>query len=203
MGLGFVLPITMQKSTHPSVSIYPNELPEFKFYDNAKWKVLRPLESSISDVRRILGDPSESTDLSHYLDPYPGDDRAEAPVFTYQMNPRWEILVYFVKDCGYRFGPSDISGDRLCTIELIPKKSLSFRKVAFSPVFAKRHVDGADAGWDEYYDANGLAYHVYSRRTPYGGHLPGDLNQIVYGPSDDDLKKFHMIRKKGLFEVEQ
>jgi hypothetical protein len=187
--------------TRVPASRYPNELQGFKFYETSKWKVLRPLVSSMHDVRQILGPPLEANDLSHYSAPYPGDDKAAAPVFTYAMNADWEILIYFVSDCGYRFSPTEISGDRLCTFELVPKKHLSFRDMAFPQTFDRRHVDGADAGWDEYRDPDGLAYDVYTTHTPYGGSKPGDLNRIIYGPADEDLKKFKMTRKKGLFDV--
>src|SRR5215470_18704437 len=129
--LGPAMFLIGQKTDQTGQPRYPNELPNLQFYENAKWKSLAPLVSSISDVRRILGEPSDAKDLSHYSAPYPGDDKAEAPVFTYAMDAEWEILVYFVKDCGYRFSPSDIPGDRLCTFELIPKKHLSFLSTAF------------------------------------------------------------------------
>ena len=59
--------------------------------------------------------------------------------------------------------------------------------MTFPPTFHKQHVDAADAGWYEYADGSGLAYEVYTTRTPYGETLPGDLNRVIYGPSVEQI----------------
>jgi len=190
-----------QTTEHARRGRYSNELPKLQFYEKAKWKTLIPLVSFISDVRRILGQPKEATDIAHYFNPYPGDDKAVTPLFIYSMDSDWEIFVYLGKDCGYQSSSAPFPENRICTIELLPKKRLSFRDRPCPAVFVKRHVNGADAAWDEYRDSEGLAYEVYTTRTPYGSKVPGDLNRIVYGPSEEELK-LNMTRKKSPFDLD-
>src|SRR5258708_7742978 len=175
--LGFLAPSV---TTDAHNARYPNELPGFKFFETAKWKSLVPLASSISDVRTVLGNPAEATDLAHYFDPYPGDAKAKAPVFTYPVDDDWEILIYFVSSCGYKAESPDLPRDRLCTIDLIPRKPLPFKIAGLSEVFSRKHITAADAAWDEYRDPFGLTYEIYTTKTPYGPKMPGDLNRIVY-----------------------
>jgi len=165
---------------------YPNELSQFRFYSTAKWKVLRPLESDMDDVRRLLGPPTDVHDVSQYTKPYPGDAAAKRPVFSYDLGNDWEMLVYFLRYCFYD-GPTFPAsmGDRLCTIDLVPKKRIPFGAIEFPAAFKKKHVTAVDGAWDEFADGSGLVYEVYTIRTPSGEKLPGDLNRIVYGPSDE------------------
>ena len=162
---------------------YPNELLQFRFYQAASWRSLEPSVSNMKDVRRVLGDPQEASDVSQYTKPYPGDEKAEKPVFTYKVNKDWETLVYFAKYC-FHVQPKDIPGDRLCSIDLIPTKRIPFDSTQLPAVFQKRHVWGADAAWNEYSDGTGLRYDVYTTHTPYGNMQPGDLQRISYGPPD-------------------
>jgi len=67
----------------------------------------------------------------------------------------------------------------------VPRHRVPMDQVTFPPGFEKQHVVAADAAWDVYRHPSGLAYEVYTTRTPYGGDRPGDLNRISYGPSDD------------------
>src|SRR5271157_3714124 len=71
---------------------YPNELPGFRFFKQAKWNSLRPLISTMADVRRVLGKPDEAVDITQYTQPYPGDDTAKEPVWTYHVNQSWDRL---------------------------------------------------------------------------------------------------------------
>ena len=160
---------------------YPNELPKFRFFQTSSWRYLKPLVSSMKDVRDVLGEPQEASDVSQFTTPYPGDAEAKKPVFTYKINDEWEALVYFCKYC-FHSRPKDIPGDRLCSIDLIPTRRISFKSVKFPPVFKRRHIQAVDAAWDEYSDGIGLRYEVYTTRTPYGKQKPGDLNRISYGP---------------------
>ena len=45
----------------------------------------------------------------------------------------------------------------------------------------KKHVEAADASWDEYTDSDGLQYSVYTSKTLHGTEKAGDLNRISYG----------------------
>ena len=169
---------------------YPNELPGYRFYSTAKWKSLRPLESTMADVRRVLGKPADERDVSQYTKPYPGDAAAKRPVFRYDLDQDWELLVYFVRYCFYD-GPAVPASldDRLCTIDLVPKKRIPFGGIEFPAAFKKKHVTAVDADWDEFRDGSGLVYEVYTTRTPYGNQQVGDLNRIVYGPSSEALER--------------
>lgn len=170
---------------------YPNELPGFRFYEKARWKSLVPLASTMADVRRVLGAPKEAHDVLHFTEPYPGDGVAKRPVFTYDYDDDWEILVYFVTFCFYEVArlPDSLS-DRLCSIDLIPKKRIPFDGIEFPAAFVKKHVGAVDAAWNKYSDGTGLVYEVYTTRTPYGSTKPGDLNRITCGPSDEELRRY-------------
>lgn len=174
----------------PAQSLYPNELPSFSFWQHARWKSLIPLVSTIGDVRKVLGDPVKAVDLKAYTAPYPGDEKAQCPVFTYEAGPEWKILIYFVKT-GYferkRF-PETLY-DRMWSIDLIPKKRLPLGNVKPPALFREREVRAADATWKEYSDGSGLIYKIYSSRTQFGGHQPGDLNRISYTASDTTARK--------------
>jgi hypothetical protein len=161
---------------------YPNELDGFKFQASAKWGSLVPLKSTIAEVRALLGQPRESTDLSDYFSPYPGDERAGAPLLEYSWRPEWDVYIYFVtRDEAGRPGQTHGLGGRVRSIELIPRKRPSFAKVVFPSTFVKHHVIAADAAWDEYSDAWGLTYAVYSGRPAHVDASRGDLNRIIYG----------------------
>jgi hypothetical protein len=170
---------------------YPNELPGYRFYPNAKWKSLEPLVSTSADVHRLLGNPRDAHDVTQYTKPYPGDASAKEPVLTYDIDDNWELLVYFVRYCFYD-GPAlpESLGDRLCTMDLIPKKRMPFNKIKFPQAFTKTHVAGVDAAWDAFADGSGLVYQVYSTNTPYGNKQPGDLFRITYGPSNETLARY-------------
>jgi hypothetical protein len=187
-----LLPTSLAGQSQSEMSSkYPNELPGFKYYENAKWKSLEPLVSTMADVRRILGEPNEAHDVSQFTKPYPGDAVAKRPVFTYELDNDWQILIYFVRYCFYE-GPALPASldDRLCTIDLVPKKRIPFGKVEFPAAFKKQNVTAVDAAWDEYADGSGLVYEVYTTKTPYDNKQPGDLNRITYGPSDETIRKY-------------
>ncbi len=164
---------------------YPNELPRYNFYSSAKWRSLEPLVSTIDDVRKVMGSPDDANDNASFSESYPGDAVAQKPVFTYRLNNDWEILVYFVSSCSWKV-PRDVPSNRLCSVELIPRKHVSFRAIQFPDVFKRRHIAAVDARWDEYFDGTGLRYEVYTAKTPYGGDVPGDLNRIAYGPAESE-----------------
>jgi hypothetical protein len=169
---------------------YANELPGFKFYQDARWRSLTPLVSTMADVRTVLGQPDEESDFSQFTKPYPGDTAAVSPVFTYELNSDWQLLVYFVKysmcECP---NLQKTRGDLLFSLELLPKKPLSFKQVTFPPVFKPQAVTAVDARWNEFSDGTGLAYEIYTSKTPYGHEQPGDLNRIVYGPLPDEVAR--------------
>jgi hypothetical protein len=169
-------------------SRYPNELPGYKLYAGSRWSALTPLVSTIADVRKVLGPPQDEHDLAAYTKPYPGDTAAQQPVLSYELNDEWELLVYFVSTRGCDCPKlRKAQPDRLYSLELIPRRHLPFGKIVFPAPFKKRKVQAVDAAWDEFADGTGLVYEIYTSKTPYGGDVPGDLNRIVYGPSDEAI----------------
>ena len=168
-----------------TASGYPNELSSYKFFSTAKWKTVKPLVSTMSDVRSILGEPSEANDTAAFTKPYPGDVRAKQPVFTYELYPDWQLLVYFVKYCFEGYVPLPPSLDNtVCSLDLIPKKKIPFTSVVFPSVFTSKPVEAIDGAWIEYSDGFGLIYSVYTHAGPYSQLKAGDLNRIVYTASD-------------------
>ena len=156
---------------------YPNELAGYRFYQTAKWRRLRLGSSTISDVRKLLGSPDNATDLANAVDPYPGDEHVTDAVFTYlRLMHGWKMLIYLRNSCGL-----GSERPRLCSVDLMPCKRIPFANTKIPNTFAKRHVIAVDAAWDEYADRSGMRYEVYSTKTPYGNHIPGDLNRISYG----------------------
>ena len=171
-------------------SRYPNELPEFCFYESATWRVLTPLVSTMADVRKALGKPAETVDIAHY-DSYPGDEAAECPLFVYEYGKDWKLYIYFG-------GPNmtTIAGGtlpesvhrRLFSIDLLSREPRHFPQPLPIP-FVRKPTMGADAAWDEFSDGSGLRYDVYTDYTPFGKTSPGDLNRISYGPSAAELAR--------------
>jgi hypothetical protein len=162
-------------------SRYPNEVPGFRFYVNAMWDRLTPLVSSMKNVREVLGNPDEVKDVSAYTEPYPGDEKASEPVFTYNFSDDWELLVYFAKYCFHKV-LEGTPADKLCSLDLVPRKRIVFDVSRLPNTFVKTHIEAVDAGWDEYSDGTGLRYEVYTTHTQYGPEKPGDLSRISYGP---------------------
>src|SRR5262245_24647322 len=133
-----VFVLTAAPVVDPAACPYPNELTGFKVCGEAPWRALHPLVSTSADVRRVLGTPSDESDIARYGKPYPGDDRALAPVLTFDGGPDWEILVYFVKsDARARESLSESVSDRLLSIDLLPKHPRSFAQVVFPSSFQK------------------------------------------------------------------
>jgi hypothetical protein len=168
---------------------YPNEVQGFAFSDTSRWKSLVPLESGMKDVRATMGIPDVAKDLAQYAAPYPGDSAARQPVWTYHVDSRWDLVIHFVKS-GYPANeqfPSNL-GDRLHSIDCIPLKRMRFPAHQPGPGFAKRRVVAAGAKWNEFSDGTGLVYEVFSEPTREGDRA-GDLNRIVYGPSDSEVAR--------------
>lgn len=165
---------------------YSHELPGFKFYRKIKGKSLEPSVSTIADVRRVLGKPDKETDLTDYFAPYPGDAAAKNPVLEYSYGVDWEILIYFSKPQGQASTAAHI----LSSIDLVPKKRISFSKLRFPARFQKRHVLAVDGAWDEYSDGTGLVYAVYTLKPPYGHKQAGDLYRIMYKSAQEAIAEF-------------
>jgi len=160
-------------------ALYPTELPGYRFYQTAKWRKLTPALSTVADVRGLLGNPDDATDLASAAAPYPGDEHVTSVVFTYTRLMRgWDVLIYLRNSCGVGAGTP-----RLCSVDLLPHKRTPFVQVEFPSDFVRKRVTAVDAAWDEYTDGSGLRYEVYSSKTPYGNQLPGDPEPHLLRPA--------------------
>ena len=150
----------------------------------------------MADVRRVLGAPANCTDIARYSAPYRGDEEAVQPVWTYDLDDEWEVLVYFVKSSvPHRRIFDESLYDTLYSIDYIPKEPKRFDPAQLPPCFVPSPVLAADASWNEYSDGSGLVYAVYTSSTQWGGHKPGDLYRIIYGPPQESIPK--LGRKAG------
>ncbi len=163
--VGLLIVVLSASSASPAE--YPNEVEGFKLY--AKYcRGLEPMRSTVDDVKKVLGKPMRDDSES--------DWRA-----VWFEKDTWNILVYIYPDNGEY--PAGLAGKRVKSIDFISIKPLSFANTTFPKTFNKVGVLAADARWNEYYDAFGLSYEVYTSKTPYGHEGPGDLNRISYQPA--------------------
>jgi hypothetical protein len=140
---------------------YPNELDGFKLY--AKYcSGLEPMKSTVADVKKVLGNPLE--------------DKSGKFVLWFEKD-NWNVLVYVYPD--NEEYPSHLA-EKVESIDFISIKPISFAAIKFPNAFNKADIGAADARWDEYYDAYGLVYEVYTSKPPYGDKGPGDLNRVSY-----------------------
>lgn len=166
-----------------------SELPGLELRAGSRWAALEPLESTMADVRRVMGPPNEERDLARYSANYPGDDVALQPLYRYSLDPEWDALVYFVKTSSERRArfPASLQ-DRLFSIDLIPREERSFDIRRIPTSFIRTHVDAADGAWDEFADGSGLVYAIASRDPP----KLRIVDRVSYGPSDAALRR-HFI----------
>lgn len=171
-------------------SRFPNELSGFKFYESAQWKPLTFLESTMDDVRRIMGEPNKSVDTAQLQIPYPGDEKALQPVFIYD-GEEWDAHIYFGKYCYYTTDLPESYNNRLCEVVLHPKKKIPADKLKFPEVFEKKTKKFPDGSWDEYKDECGLTYIVNYKDSKRKKDKMKYLGNITYGLSKTDLKKIN------------
>jgi hypothetical protein len=143
--------------------LYPNELANFKFYDQH----LSPLRPYISEKAAVV-------------QAFGSDQGREFP--------GWRVLVSFVGDyklttVNGHLWAQNISG-RLASLEIIPSKRMSMRRVKFPPAFSHSYgfVSEMNVSCDVYSDDSGLEYWIYSENSRV--HKKGDLMCIVYGPNE-------------------
>ncbi len=152
-------------SVHAGEPRYPNELPNFKFFESARWNVIEPFVSNDKEVFALLGMPQK--------------------VF-YEFGEAWNMVVFYTDsgECDGKPWPSFLK-DTVAHIDLIPKKPVSMANVAFPSVFEKSISSSAHvaAPWYTYKDTYGLEYHVFYEPSRDGLVHAGDLKEIVYGPS--------------------
>jgi hypothetical protein len=175
---------------------YPNELPGLKKCASSRWKSLVPLDSTMEDVRSALGEPTFADDIGPIDDaPYPGDEKAEHPLFTYSADSGWTLHVYFVKTStmARRRFPQFLY-DRVLAVDLVPPIDARIPVEELLPPFKKEHVEAMDADRDEFADGTGLRYEVSTASTPSGDQRQRYLKRIVYGASDATVAKYAIER---------
>ena len=142
-------------------TLYPNELPRFKFYA----KYLDPLQPYISDrklVVRVLGS-EQGIELG-----------------------RWRITPLFVGAGSTANGHPYLNDriGRLASIKITPKHRVSMLGVKFPGTFtySTGGVSEINVRCDVYSDSFGLEYWLYREDSAAG--KKGDLMQIEYGPGE-------------------
>jgi len=162
---------------------YPNELESFKLY--AKYcPGLEPMKSTVDDVKKVLGNPLE--------------DKSGKFVLWFEKDG-WNILVYIYPGNGEY--PSHLAGKVVESIDFISIKSVYFAAVKFPTAFNK----AAYTHWDEYYDAYGLAYKVYTSSIGYAVRhgtptyrSRGDLNRVSYRAAPHKVIEMQSFRIRDL-----
>lgn len=165
-----------QQVSPDSESRYPNELPKLKLYRDAKWSSIQPYVSTFADVDRILGEP-----LLVY------DDDLHGYVEGYKYDPDWTIVVNYLAKGGDL--PDSVAG-HVSHITLYPKKRVSLVGTEIPVAFIRYSYTDRKGEGTVYYDKRGLRYSVYAKDSADGRFHAGDLNQIVYGPSEEDTEKY-------------
>lgn len=166
---------------------YPNELAQYPFYASDPWRQIIPLVSTVADVRKILGDPAEAEE--NYGHPYPGDAMAKRPLFIYQPDKHWKVLIYFVDTYLEEGKYPPALRDRVLSVDFISVDPLPFSQIKLASAFKKNATRGADASWNEFADGTGLTYGIYTSWTPFGNTKPGDLERVSYGASPAELRR--------------
>jgi len=167
-------------------SEYPNELPGYKFFGNGKLNGLHLLASSKDDVKRVFGEKCEkqcnydadwSISFKYFEDTWVTDRRNE--------NGEKQTFLLDSKYLG-----------KLRSIEIRPKRSISFINVSFPDIFQKilavALADGQSGKSsmsvnNGFEDSKGLSYQIYSH-TNYDdfknkktrSYCTGDLVLIRY-----------------------
>jgi Uma2 family endonuclease len=180
---------------------FPNELKGFKFFGNGKLKSLQFTVSSKVEVKKILGETCEKKcdydadwliSFEYYEDIWIKESR----------NDKDEKLTYFL-DSKYL--------GKLRSIEIRPKKQVSFDNVSFPAEFQKLVVTSttdARSGKsrmtvnDAFQDSDGLTYEIYSR-TNYDdiknkkekSYNKGELILIRYDIPKESEKTLFVLQK--------
>ncbi|HLA12822.1 MAG TPA: hypothetical protein VJ023_19710 [Pyrinomonadaceae bacterium] len=172
-----VLALAQTEQSKSNQFRYPNELPSLKLYEKAKWKSLTPYVSNIDDVEKLLGQP------------VPIFDRLIRADFGFQYDPDWTIVINVL---GKDSDLMDSVAGRVLHVNLYPKKRVSMVNADFSAFRAYTYRDSRypNLGGIVYADSFGLRYSVYAKDTADGRFLAGDLESIIYGPSNEETAKY-------------
>lgn len=178
---------------------FPNELKGYKFYLNGKLKMLKLGFSTQEDVKRIFGENCEQS---------------------CNYNSNWEVdFTYFKTDSCFTsqtgnepkqtFCPDKKYIGKLSSIELRPRKTISFAKISFTnfgiyggggSIAEDGRGNGTHTAHNSFGDGYGLTYTIFDRIVSSTETNPtvmkkGDLLSIEYEPSNK-LKKKIFIKQK-------
>lgn len=142
----------------------------------------------MDDVRQLMGEPTQSVDTAQLAIPYPGDENAVQPVFTYKEE-QWTIEIYFGKYCYYTSELPENLENRLCQVVLSPNKDISFEKVTFPSFFKVNTKKLPDGFWEEYKDDCGLIYIINYKDLADTKTELKHLGSIMYGISNAEIEK--------------
>lgn len=167
-----------QTESRPKQTRYPNELPNLKLYQDAKWNALKPYISTYDDGVKLLGEPVRVFNYRLHRDDW-----------GYDYDPDWTI---FVDVLGSDPDLTDSVRGRVVHVYLNPKKRVSLVGADFSAFKAYTYTDSRDPNVEGtvYYDKFGLRYSVYAKDTSDGRFHAGDLESIIYGPSEEETAKY-------------
>ncbi len=179
---------------------FPNEIKGYEFFGNGKLKDLQMTVSSKTDVKKIFGENCEK-DCDYDADWLIG--------FEYYED-YWVKAVRTDQDEKPTYFDSKFLG-KLKSIEIRPKKQLSFIDISFPDIFQKTimttFIDerlGKDRKKinDVFLDSDGLMYVIY-RQIKYGdindkkveSHNKGDLVLISYETSKELYETLFVFQK--------
>jgi hypothetical protein len=174
-----------QAESQPQQPRYPNELPNLKLYQDARWNALKPYISTIDDGVKLLGEPVRVFDYRLQRYDWGYDD------------PDWTI---FVDVLGSDPDLTDAVRGRVLHVYVNPKKCISLVGADFSAfksdssTYSRDPSVGGTVYAMIYYDKFGLRYSVYAKDTPDGRFHAGDLASIIYGPSDEETARYRRSR---------
>jgi len=180
---------------------FPNELKGYEFFGNGKLKELQFAISSKDDVKKIFGASCEKQcdydadwliRFEYYEDIWVKTDR----------NDKDERLTYFLD--------SKYSG-KLRSIEIRPKKQMSFANVTFPNTFQKLLVTSTSTfysgksrihGDEAFQDLDGLTYEILDQTIVYNFKKEGKKS---YNKGDLVLIRYDMPKKleKSLFILQK
>jgi hypothetical protein len=176
--VGLVATARAQTGISTEESRFPNELPGFVLYRDAKWKTIEPFRSTKEEVERVLGEPVPMFSES-----------LKAWMMGYENDPDWRLIVIYVGEGSSL--PESLTGHVL-NIRLEPKKRLSLEGFVFPVEFLKGYLKDRVRNIEcfTYDDRYGLHYSLYAKDSPDGRFHKGDLQVIVYGASEETEGKY-------------
>ena len=155
----FLLLIISPGIIFSSESFRYKELEGYEIFESGPWKNLVPGISDLKTVQELLGIGIPAEYVNKLL--------------CFEGTENYKLYIYF--------NNSIESGKAVIhSIDFIPRNRISMKDIIWPLYYRTEEIRASCAKWIEYSDGNGLIYEVYSSKTKYGDHLPGDLNRISF-----------------------